>query len=140
VPKFISDAELVCATGSSVGIDIPSAEDVTIGPNEWKVVSTGVSWDGEDRYFTFDLQIRPRSGLAANHGITVLNAPATIDPDYKGEIKVILINYSNKPFVINKGDRIAQAVVHQCYAPKYVGGVAIKDKIRGDGGMGSSGI
>ena len=98
------------ATEKSAGMDLKAdiAEPVTLGPLERALVPTGLFIALPDGT---EAQVRPRSGLAAKHGISVLNAPGTIDADYRGEVKVILVNLSNEPFVINPGERIAQMVV-----------------------------
>lgn len=109
---------------------------VTIGPGERKLIPTGVYTEIPEG---FEIQVRPRSGLALKHGVTVLNAPGTIDSDYRGEIGVVLINFGAEPFTVNHGDRIAQFVV--CAVP--VGAFERVDSIgetdRGRGGYGSTG-
>lgn len=108
VKKLIENAQIpTFGSKEAIGADIYSAEDVTLEPHEFKTIGTGISI--QPNQFC-DIQIRPRSGLAAKHGITVLNSPGTIDPDYSGEVKVILINHSSKQYEIKKGDRIAQLV------------------------------
>ena len=87
----------------------------------------------------FEAQVRPRSGLAAKHGITVLNTPGTIDADYRGEIKVILVNLSGEPFTVNPGERIAQMVVARHEQVQWVEVAELDDTERGDGGFGSTG-
>ena len=87
----------------------------------------------------YEAQVRPRSGLAINKGITVLNSPGTIDADYRGEIKVILINLSNEPFVINHGERIAQMVVSAYSKVEWVPVDELEESVRGDGGFGHTG-
>ena len=87
----------------------------------------------------FEAQVRPRSGLAAKHGITVLNTPGTIDADYRGEIKVILVNLSGEPFTVNPGERIAQMVVARYEQVQWVEVAELDDTERGDGGFGSTG-
>ena len=98
------------ATEQSAGMDLKAAvqEPITLGPLERALIPTGLYIALPDGT---EAQIRPRSGLAAKHGISVLNAPGTVDADYRGEIKVILVNLSNEPFVVNPGERIAQMVV-----------------------------
>jgi dUTP pyrophosphatase len=120
-------------TIGSAGLDLHSIEAAVIEPGMRKLVSTGLTINlPKDT----EGQIRPRSGLAAKHGITVLNSPGTIDEDYKGEIKVILYNTSDSTFSIEKGDRIAQLVV----APVYkLQGYAL-DNTREDKGFGSTGL
>lgn len=97
-------------TEYSAGLDLYACieEDIIINPNEIKLIPTGISIELPDGY---EAQIRPRSGLAVKHGITVLNTPGTIDPDYRGEIMVILINLGKEPFKITKNTRIAQMII-----------------------------
>ena len=109
---------------------------VTIGPLERALIPTGISIALPEGT---EAQVRPRSGLAAKHGITVLNAPGTIDADYRGEIKVILVNLSNDPFVINPGERIAQMVVARYEKVVWEEVEALDDTERGEGGFGSTG-
>ena len=126
----------MAATAGSSGADVKSVERVDLAPGEFKAVSLGFSVAIPHGY---EIQIRPRSGLAAKHGITVLNSPGTVDSDYRGEVKVILINHGSKTFSVNPGDRIAQIVlakVPQVYY-KSVGYLEATD--RGDGGFGSTG-
>lgn len=120
------------------GLDLRAAVDdeVTIGPGERELVPTGISIALPDG---FEAQVRPRSGLALRHGVTVLNSPGTIDADYRGEIKVILINHGSDPFVVDRGMRIAQMVVgkvERC-SLDLVG--ELQETSRGAGGFGSSG-
>ncbi|MSP64969.1 MAG: dUTP diphosphatase, partial [Bacteroidetes bacterium] len=98
------------ATTGSAGMDLLSANEtpIVVNPHEVVLVPTGIIIEIETGY---EGQIRPRSGLAVKHGITVLNSPGTIDSDYRGEVKVILINHSEKPFTINRGERIAQLII-----------------------------
>jgi len=95
-------------TEGAAGFDLHSVEDKTIEAGKSALIGTGLAFEIPAGY---EMQIRPRSGLALKHGITVLNSPGTIDSDYRGEIKVILINLGDKPFKIENGDRIAQAVI-----------------------------
>lgn len=121
------------------GIDLFSAEDkeVIIGKGEIKLVSTGIKIALP---IGFEAQVRPRSGLAYRYGITVLNTPGTIDSDYRGVIKIILINHGNERFVINRGDRIAQLVIQRIYQPILVETDKLDDTKRGIGGFGHTGI
>jgi dUTP pyrophosphatase len=122
----------------AAGMDLPAAvaEDVTIAPGGRALVGTG--WAVAIPR-GFEGQVRPRSGLALRHGITVLNSPGTIDADYRGEIKVVLANFGDQPFVVRRGDRIAQLVVTPV-ARAAVRVVATLDATaRGDGGYGSTG-
>jgi dUTP pyrophosphatase len=135
------------ATQQSAGFDICANETIDIPSQEWKLIKTGlfiveslptstVIFGNEKFYAVPEIQIRPRSGLALKHGITVLNTPSTIDADYRGEIMVTLINHSKNTFHIQAGDRIAQGI---CSLAIQLPGLNIKDIERGDGGFGSSG-
>lgn len=97
-------------TEGSAGFDLHSTESLTIEPNSSALVGTGLAFETPKGY---EIQIRPRSGLALKNSITVLNSPGTIDSDYRGEIKVILINHGSNPFSIEAGDRVAQAVINR---------------------------
>ncbi len=123
------------AEPGSTGYDLTSVEDVTIEPGEYKLVSTGLKWEAVG----YDLAIRPRSGLAAKNGITVLNTPGSVDSSYRGILKVILINHSKIPFNVEKGMRIAQAVFHKVESVVIAELEELSDTIRGEGGMGSTG-
>lgn len=126
------------ATERSAGMDIKAniEEPITLQPLQRAMVPTGL-------YIALpegtEAQIRPRSGLAAKHGITVLNTPGTIDADYRGEIKVILVNLSNEDFVINPGERIAQMVVARYEQVEWDAVDVLDDTERGTGGFGSTG-
>lgn len=123
--------------GSS-GFDLYSVEEATLEPGEFKVVQTGLRWNPNDN--TLEMQIRPRSGLAAKHGVTVLNAPGTIDASYRGLIGVLLINHSKKQVVLAKGERIAQAVIARVQKDFDFEVVEkVSESIRGEGGFGSTG-
>ena len=126
------------ATQSSAGLDLKAAlaAAVTLGPLERKIVGTGLKIALPEGY---EAQVRPRSGLAAKHGITVLNAPGTIDADYRGEIGVILVNLSNEPFTIQPGERIAQLVVAQYSQVEWSPVESLDSTQRGEGGFGSTG-
>jgi len=128
-------------TAGSAGFDLRSSENGSIKPNEFKVIPTGLFFDLPEN---FEMQIRPRSGLAAKHGVTVLNSPGTIDSDYTGEIKVILINHGQNTFEIAAGDRIAQAVISTVTAKNIIQLSKVssidKDTERGTGGFGSTGV
>ena len=126
------------ATELSAGMDLRASLDapVTLGPLERALVPTGL-------YIAlppgFEAQVRPRSGLAAKHGITVLNTPGTIDADYRGEVKVILVNLSNTPFEIVPGERIAQMVVARHERVEWEAADSLDETARGAGGFGSTG-
>lgn len=127
------------ATEKSAGMDLKAniVEPLTLGPLERAMIPTGLSIALPDGT---EAQIRPRSGLAAKHGISVLNAPGTIDADYRGEIKVILVNLSNDPFTINPGERIAQMVVTRYERVEWEAVESLDETERGAGGFGSTGI
>jgi dUTP pyrophosphatase len=128
------------ATSGSAGFDLRSNVDLIINPGDFDKVPTGLFFQLPPN---FEMQVRPRSGLAAKHGVTVLNTPGTIDSDYRGEIIVILINHGKEPFKIEKGDRIAQAVVAQTVSSfiKLNKVSEISDNTdRSSGGFGSTGI
>lgn len=126
-------------TVQSVGLDLRAdiTESLTLAPLERVLVPTGLYVEIPVGY---ELQIRPRSGLAAKYGVTVLNTPGTIDPDYRGEIKVILVNLSNAPFIIEPAERIAQAVAARYEQLEWLLSDQLTDTVRGAGGFGSTGI
>jgi dUTP pyrophosphatase len=117
------------------GMDLHSVEAVTLEPGQTKLVATGLAIELPSGY---EAQIRPRSGLALNHSITLPNSPATIDPGYRGEIRVILQNLGREPFQISPGERIAQMVIARYEAVEWEEG-ELGDSARGEGGFGSSG-
>jgi dUTP pyrophosphatase len=121
------------------GIDLHSAQNevIEIGPGERKLVSTGIKIALPPGY---EAQVRPRSGLAYTYGVTVLNAPGTIDADYRGVIKVILINHGKEIFYINRGDRIAQLVIQKVCQPILKEIDELDSTKRGEGGFGHTGI
>lgn len=127
------------ATPLSAGLDLRANIDVpvTLHPMERRLIGTGL-------YMAlppgFEAQVRPRSGLALKHGITVLNTPGTIDADYRGEIKVLLVNLSNELFVINEGERIAQMVVAKHEQADFTLVSELDETERGDGGYGHTGV
>ena len=125
-------------TDQAAGMDLCAAIDeaLAMAPGDRAMVPTGVAIALESG---FEAQVRPRSGLAAKHGVTVLNSPGTIDADYRGEIKVILINLGTENFEIVRGDRIAQLVVHPVTRVSWHEVDELEDSARGDGGFGSSG-
>jgi len=127
------------ATEKSAGMDLKAniVEPLTLGPLERAMIPTGLSIALPDGT---EAQIRPRSGLAAKYGISVLNAPGTIDADYRGEIKVILVNLSNDPFTINPGERIAQMVIARYERVEWEAVESLDETQRGAGGFGSTGI
>lgn len=120
------------------GLDLRAAVDetITLLPGNRALVSTGIAIALPDG---LEAQVRPRSGIAIRHGVTVLNSPGTIDADYRGEIKVILINHGNEPFVIDRGMRIAQMVIARVERCRLETVSELSDTERGTGGFGSSG-
>lgn len=119
------------------GADLFAAEDCKILPGKWLAVSTGIAAEVAIGY---ELQVRPRSGLAIKKGVTVLNSPGTIDAGYRGEIKVILINHSDSAFVIKAGDKIAQMVLSAVSIGEFTVVKELTDSARGSGGFGSTGV
>lgn len=130
------DLPLPCyMTEQAAGMDLAAAvgADVTIHPGERALIPTGLLVALPAGY---EAEIRPRSGLALRHGVTLVNAPGTIDADYRGEVGIIMINHGQAPFVVKRGDRVAQMVVHRvCRAVWSVSG-ALSPTERGDGGFG----
>jgi dUTP pyrophosphatase len=135
-----ADLELPAyATEQSAGCDLLAAVDapLTLASQSFALVPTGLSIALPAG---FEAQVRPRSGLAAKHGVTVLNSPGTIDADYRGEIKVILINHGKEPFVIERGMRIAQMVIARYEQVIWQQVESLEETARGAGGFGSTGI
>ncbi|MFS4466301.1 dUTP diphosphatase [Maribacter sp. 2210JD10-5] len=126
-------------TGASAGMDLRAnlTESVTLQPLERKIIPTGLFMELP---VGIEAQVRPRSGLAAKKGITVLNAPGTIDADYRGEVGVILVNLSNEPFIIENGERIAQMVIAKHERAEWKLVEKLSDTARGAGGFGSTGV
>ena len=125
-------------TPHAAGMDLFAAvnAETVIKPGERKLIPTGISIALPPG---FEAQVRPRSGLAINHGISVLNAPGTIDADYRGEIKVILANFGDEPFHIKRGDRIAQMIIHSVVQGEWVAVDELPQSERNDGGFGHTG-
>lgn len=124
------------STPGSAGIDLISNGTVVLNPGERKLISTIWRFSIPEGY---EMQIRPRSGLALKHGITVLNAPGTIDSDYRGPIGVILVNTGNGPYVVNQYDRIAQGIVAKVEHVEFIEVEEFGQTERGEGGFGSTG-
>lgn len=161
VKKLVEDAQIpTFGSEQALGADLYSVEELWIPPGEVRVVSNGIAV--EPNMFC-DMQVRPRSGLAAKNGVTVLNAPGTVDPDYRGELKTILINHGKQTFRIEKGMRIAQLValhtnfrleltedvakgmnvhtlVTKLERAEFVEALELSDTVRGQGGFGSTGV
>jgi dUTP pyrophosphatase len=126
----------VYATAHAAGMDVVAAEALTLTPGQRHAVATGFAIAIPEGY---EVQVRPRSGLALKHGITCLNTPGTIDADYRGEVKVILANLGDAPFEIARGDRIAQLVPAPVQRATFSEVYALDDTDRGAGGFGSTG-
>ena len=124
------------ATAGAAGMDVLSAEAVSLKPGQRHAVATGFAVAIPDGY---EIQVRPRSGLAFKHGITVPNTPGTIDSDYRGELKVLLINHGDETFAIERGDRIAQLVLAPVTQAAWEEVEELDDTSRGEGGFGSTG-
>lgn len=128
-------------TAGAAGLDLAAAiaadETLTIAPGDYAMVPTGLSIALPEGY---EAQIRPRSGLAAKHGVTVLNSPGTVDSDYRGEVKILLINHGKLPYELHRGDRVAQMVVARVGAVELVIVDELDETERGMGGHGSTGL
>ena len=124
------------ATNGAAGLDVVAAEDVMLAPGQRHAVATGFALCIPEG---FEVQVRPRSGLALKHGITCLNTPGTIDHDYRGEVKVILANLGSEPFEVRRGERIAQLVPAPVTKADFVEVEALTETVRGAGGFGSTG-
>ena len=128
VPRYASE--------DAVGLDVSAAEELILQPGERHAVATGFAIEIPRGY---EVQVRPRSGLAIKSGITCLNTPGTIDSDYRGEVKVILINLGQEPFGVRRGERIAQLVPAPVLRADFVEVGELGDTQRGSGGFGSTG-
>ena len=124
------------ATAGAAGMDVVAAEELTLQPGQRHAVATGFAIAIPPGH---EVQVRPRSGLALKHGITCLNAPGTIDEDYRGEVKIILANLGSEPFAINRGERIAQLVPAVVTRATFDEVACLDDTGRGAGGFGSTG-
>ena len=138
ISKISGDAKLPSyAHEDDVGMDLYSVEELVIKPMERKLVGTGIKIELPKN---IEAQVRPKSGLSAKFGLSVLNTPGTIDPGYRGEVKVIIINLGNEEYKIEKGSKIAQMVFNEIKKPK----IKIVDELtktkRGEGGFGSTGL
>ena len=127
------------ASRGSSGVDLRAAIDapLTLAAGERALVPTGLQLELPEG---LEAQVRPRSGLASKHGVTVLNSPGTIDSDYRGEVKVILINLGQEDFQLRRGDRMAQLVLHRVEHAEWLEAEDLAESQRGEGGFGSSGV
>lgn len=125
-------------SAGAAGADLRAAigDDLVLAPGARALVPTGLAFDIPDG---FEVQVRPRSGLAARHGVTVLNAPGTVDADYRGEVIVILVNHGSEPFAIRRGERVAQLVMAPVLRALFVEVEEVSPSARGTGGFGSTG-
>ena len=126
-------------SAGAAGMDLAAAidQDIVLTPGQRELIATGIAIELEPGY---EAQVRPRSGLAIKNGVTVLNTPGTIDSDYRGEIKVILINHAQEPFTISRGMRIAQMVIAPVTQAEIIISEDLSTSERGEGGFGHSGI
>lgn len=136
LPHFAGLELPAYATDGAAGMDVLSAEDVTLKPGARHAVATGLSVAIPHG---FEIQVRPRSGLALKHGISIPNTPGTIDSDYRGELKVIVINHGTEVFDIRRGDRIAQLVLAPVTRAAWLAVDELDETVRGEGGFGSTG-
>jgi len=127
------------ATAGAAGLDLFAAveKDLVLAPGKYAGVPTGIAIALPDG---FEAQVRPRSGLALRHGVTVLNAPGTIDSDYRGEVSAILINHGAEPFAISRGMKIAQLIVAEHARVEWTETHQLQETVRGSGGFGSTGL
>ena len=129
IPKY--------AKFGDAGFDLCSVEDVVIDPCEYKLVSTGLAFEIP---IGFEMQIRPRSGLAGKHGISIVNSPGTVDSGYRGDVGIIIINHGKQPFEIKKNDRIAQGVITEFECVQFKEVESLSESARGEGGFGHTGV
>lgn len=130
LPKYMTEG----AAGMDVKANI--TEPVTLKTLERKLIPTGIKMEIP---YGYEVQVRPRSGLALKHGITLINTPGTIDSDYRGEVRVILINLSNEEFIVNPGDRIGQLVLQKVYKMEFEKVDELSTTVRAEGGFGHTG-
>ncbi len=126
------------ATEGSSGLDVRAAveKEIVLAPGKVALVPTNLSVEIPAGY---EIQVRPRSGLAAKHSLGILNSPGTIDSDYRGEVKIIMMNFSEQDFPIKRGERIAQLVISKVYRAEFIEKKGLNDSERGDGGFGHTG-
>ena len=134
---FKGDFEIKYAHDGDAGLDLLSVENKTIAPHDWEAIDTGIAVNVPKGYVGL---VHPRSGMSKKSGVTVLNAPGTIDAGYTGNIHVLLINHSNKPYVVSAGDKIAQLLIQQVCAVNLVDWTDDAVSDRGSNGFGSSGV
>ena len=132
IPRYQSPG----SSGADLHADIPEQQPITISPGKWERIPTGLRLQIPRGY---EAQVRPRSGLSSTHGVTILNAPGTIDSDYRGEVQVVLINLGDEPFRITRGTRIAQIVFAPVVQAEFHLQGSLSRSERGEGGFGSTG-
>jgi dUTP pyrophosphatase len=138
IKRLQPDVELPSyAHPGDAGLDIRSAEEAVLQPGERRLIGTGLAMALPEGYAAF---VQPRSGLAARHGISIVNTPGLIDCHYRGEVKVILVNLGGEPFRVKKGDRIAQMVIQRVERAEVLEVEELEDTSRGEGGFGSTGL
>jgi dUTP pyrophosphatase len=138
IVHYKGDEPPVYATPHAAGSDLSAQldNDLVLQPGDRAAVPTGLVFEIPPGY---EGQVRPRSGLALKHGITILNTPGTIDSDYRGEVKVILINLGSEPYTVHRGDRIAQILFSPVIQAEFIPVMELNESERGDGGFGSTG-
>lgn len=137
VVRYRGSAAPSYQTNGAAGCDLTASSDQTIDPQSWGVVPTGLFLEIP---YGYEAQVRSRSGLALRHGVFVMNSPGTIDCDFRGEIKVILANVGHHPFIVKKGDRIAQMVFSPVFQATFEMADSLTETARGTGGFGSTGV
>ena len=138
IKKLSSDAILPSyAHKGDAGMDLFSIKDYILKPGERVFIETGLAFEIEEGY---EIQIRPRSGLALKYGLSIVNSPGTVDSGYRGPINIILINHGQETFTVNKGDKVAQAVLNKIEKAEIEEVSELSESQRGDGGFGSTGI
>lgn len=135
-PDLIPRYQSAGSSGADLHADIPEQQPITIAPGRWERIPTGLRLEIPEGY---EAQVRPRSGLSSTHGVTILNAPGTIDSDYRGEVQVILINLGSEPFEVKRGTRIAQIVFAPVVQADFHLQRTLSRSERGEGGFGSTG-
>ena len=135
-PDLIPRYQSTGSSGADLHADIPEQQPITIAPGRWERIPTGLRLEIPEGY---EAQVRPRSGLSSTHGVTILNAPGTIDSDYRGEVQVILINLGSDPFEVKRGTRIAQIVFAPVVQADFNLQRTLSRSERGEGGFGSTG-
>ena len=138
IVHYKGDEPPVYATPQAAGSDLSARldSDLVLQPGDRAAVPTGLVFEIPPGY---EGQVRPRSGLALKHGITILNTPGTIDSDYRGEVKVILVNLGSEPYTVHRGDRIAQILFSPVIQAEFIPVMELNESERGDGGFGSTG-